>query len=468
MLKPSIPSASSESPPRNLSRDENGNVAIIAALAILPILGVAGMAIDFQYAVSNKQKVQAILDSAVVAGSRALQDGANKEDVRGIVQNYFANHLSANGSAATCPTATVRFREDFPEEEQASVGEYDIRAEVLCDQPTTLSAVMGKDRIAYRTSTGSTYGIGKIDVAFVFDSSGSMSGQRLADLKEAAEAAVNELLPESGDEDVRLAMVAYAGMLNAGEYFEDVVESTTYTGMSGRFWTFEPDDDDVCDRTRQRWRNGVRRTQYRCRTPYEAELPHTCVWERGGAEAYTDALPGDGQWLQPGDEDDHTQHVCPDSEPLPLTNDREELFTYIEELGADGYTAGHLGAAWGWYMLSPDWAPLFPEDAAPLPYDEPDSAKAIILMTDGAFNREYFDDELGDSDDQARAMCDAIKANSNIRIYSVAFQAPNSGEAVLEYCASGAGFYFDPSNGDELEAAYQTIASSISDLRINR
>ena len=56
---------------------------------------------------------------------------------------------------------------------------------------------------------------------------------------------------------------------------------------------------------------------------------------------------------------------------------------------------------------------------------------------------------------------------SGIVIYSVAFQAPEAGEEVLQYCASDAESFFTPQNGQQLQDAYQAIASSISDLRIS-
>jgi hypothetical protein len=87
-------------------------------------------------------------------------------------------------------------------------------------------------------------------------------------------------------------------------------------------------------------------------------------------------------------------------------------------------------------------------------------------MTDGDFNRQYFSGQ-GSSSNQARALCAEIKL-TGVVIYSVAVQAPSAGEAVLEYCASGPQYFFDPSNGQELEDDYRAIATSISDLRITQ
>ncbi|MEL6755385.1 MAG: hypothetical protein AAFP81_03030, partial [Pseudomonadota bacterium] len=157
---------------------------------------------------------------------------------------------------------------------------------------------------------------------------------------------------------------------------------------------------------------------------------------------------------------------CRNLEPVELTNNRTTLSNYITSLTAGGYTAGHLGVAWTWYLIAEDWDSVFNGPAAPLAYTEPDSAKAVILMTDGAFNAEIFP-EQGTSDQQARSLCDSMKAR-DIKVYSVALNAPTAGKEVLEYCASGSDFYFEPETASELTEAYRKIATSISDLRISK
>ncbi|MBR9834250.1 MAG: hypothetical protein GYB42_03475 [Alphaproteobacteria bacterium] len=99
-----------------------------------------------------------------------------------------------------------------------------------------------------------------------------------------------------------------------------------------------------------------------------------------------------------------------------------------------------------------------------MPYNEKDTAKALILMTDGAFNATV-DNTQGSSTYQAKQICDNVK-DTGIVVYSIAFQAPEAGQEVLKYCASGAEYYFSPESGSELAQAYKAIATSISDLRL--
>ncbi len=437
----------------SLKEESSGHVAVIAALSIIPILTVAGFAVDFQLVTTKKTQVQFAMDSAVIAGARAMQEGQSENEIKATIQNYIEALANSNDGNLTCETVDVVFGAESQ----------DISASVLCSQPTTLSAVVGKNHLDFRINSASTYGIGKLDVAFIFDSSGSMGWSgRLQDLKDASALAIEELLPDGSNEngDIRIAMTAYNHMVNAGDYFPDVVESTTYTETSNYWLTY----DGGSDCSYWGWWYG---TQYwYCTSTTQVPINHTCVYEREGNEAFTTAAPGENAWLEVTGGNEYWADDCPPSEPLPLTTSKSDLLDYIDNLTAAGGTAGHQGAAWGWYLVAPEWADIWPSASEPLAYDEPDSAKAIIMMTDGSFN-SYNASGQGNSTQQAEDLCDNMKA-AGVVIYSVAFQAPASGEAVLEYCASGPEFFFDPSTGQQLEDSYRAIATSISDLRISQ
>lgn len=576
--------------------DTSGQAAIIFGLAIIPIISVAGFAIDFQRTVQQKQKVQLVLDSAVLAAARIKQSGATDDEVKQAAQLYMDAQLNSIGSGMTCNPATITVGSTVEE----------IEASMLCSQPTTLMHIVGTEKVDFRVSAASEYGIDKLDVAFMFDVSGSMnSNDRLTNLKAAAKEAVKVLLPDGASpeliEDTRLAMVSYNSMVNAGDYFEAAtgVEPTrTYTHLLDPFGhDMDPSEGDLFDEleiglydadtdelisligqdavievedhqiddltigvyvrstntlygqvesmrlqlsgTESKNRNdngepyslygdsggnfsgenwGMGYFEIRLRAYEENNrngtklfdetidfavmlkdaqpetktytLTSTCVWERDGDEAFTDAAPGTGAYLSyqqawfeedssqsdggdwitghpnRGDHSSYRGNECRDHEPVELTNDRTVLNNYITSLTAGGGTGGHLGIAWSWYLVSENWNQVFDGTAAPLAYAEPDAAKAVILMTDGEFNREIFPGQ-GDSDAQARAVCDEMK-KTNIKIYSVALNAPTAGKQVLAYCASGTDYYYEPETAAELTDAYKQIATSISDLRISK
>ena len=581
----------------DFKRDCEGKVVIIFALILIPLMAVVGFAVDFQQTVKRKGKVQLVLDSAVLAAARVKQTGAGDDEVKLSVQQFFDAQIAGLGGL-TCDPATVTI---VPNSEE-------IDASIRCKQDTTLMKVVGNDEMSFKVISGSEYGIDKIDVAFMFDVSGSMnSNSRLVNLKSAAQEAVDTLLPAGASQELidntRLAMVSYNSMVNAGDYFEAVtgVQPTrTYTHViepdvteddltSGDVYDdfliglYDTDtdqliaeigdgavieieswqDDDLTIAVTlapshelygevESMRMQLRGTEYKNKTenvePYalygdsgldnmtgqawdmgEFELrlraysgnslsgskvfdetfdftlvlannlePETktytltskCVWERDGAEKFSDAAPGSNAYLSyqqawfvekdwqsdGGDwfvghpnrpyDGKYDGNECRNIEPLGLTNHRNALSAYITSLTAGAYTAGHLGVAWTWYLVAEDWDSVFTGDAAPLPYSEPDSAKVVILMTDGAFNAEIFPGQ-GSSDEQARALCDSMRLR-DIKVYAVALNAPTAGKEVLKYCASESDFYFEPENGGELTDAYKQIATSISDLRISK
>lgn len=580
---------------KNLGRDKSGQVAILFALSIIPIVAVAGFAIDFQQTVKRKAKVQLVMDSAVLAAARVKQTGASNAEIKLTVQQFMDAQIGGLGGLDCDPT-TVTVTENSEE----------IDASILCEQTTALIKVVGREEMPFRVSSASEYGIDKVDVAFMFDVSGSMnSSNRLTNLKAAAKEAIDVLLPAGAPaeliEDTRLAMVSYNSMVNAGDFFPEVAgvpATRTYEHTIQPIFTedeltegdlydelhiglYDTDtgnliselgdgakikiedwqDDDLTIAVTvspantlygevESMRLQLRGTEYKNKNdnggPYSLyggsgigageawdmgdftirlraysendrqgtklfdetiafslaleddlepqvksyTLTSTCVWERDGADKFTDANPVNGGYLahrqawfiensdysgggywevgHPNRPNNSTYDgdECRDHDPVELTNDRTTLNSYVDSLTAGGWTAGHLGVAWTWYLVAEDWKTVFDGDATPLSYSEPDSAKAVILMTDGAFNAEIYPGQ-GDSDDQARDLCDNMKLK-DVKIYAVALNAPDEGKSVLSYCATGPDYYFEPETAAELTEAYQKIATSISDLRISK
>jgi len=470
--------------------ENGGQISIIVALVLIPVLTIAGLAIDFQRTSTYKSRVQYAMDGALIAGSKAKQEGKTNAEIAQIVTDYMNAVLSVGeGELATtyCDDAVV----DVPQNSE------DINATISCSYPTTLSMAIGRTEMNFVVNSTSTYGIGNLDVAFVFDVSGSMGGSKITDLRDAAKTAVDILLPEganNGNGLTRIAMASYSNMADAGDYFEAV------TGKSPnrqyvQSYTETEEVQTTCKKTRK---NGkCKQWNYEeVEVEYEATytINDTCVYERDGVHAFNDAPPGtnetftfnnaDGDpqtetgdsylterqptWDNNNNEWDGPSRSCTDHPPLPLTDNVTALKDYIDDLDPGGMTAGHQGTQWGWYLISPHWGDIWVDEAGesarPFSYDEPDTAKAVIMMTDGTFNQVYHSAQ-GSSSEQAIATCDIAKENG-IVIYTVAFQATSSAEATLEACATGPEYSHTPDNSQELEDAYQAIATSISDLRI--
>ena len=107
------------------------------------------------------------------------------------------------------------------------------------------------------------------------------------------------------------------------------------------------------------------------------------VVDRAGNEKYTDAAPASGQYVMAHYTTSSSggKGVCtvPSTAAIaPLTSDKSSLLTIISNLKAAGGTAGHLGTAWAWYLLSPNWASLWPS-STPAPYGTTVKKIAILI-----------------------------------------------------------------------------------------
>ncbi|HRP11005.1 MAG TPA: ubiquitin-activating E1 FCCH domain-containing protein [Terricaulis sp.] len=213
----------------------------------------------------------------------------------------------------------------------------------------------------------------------------------------------------------------------------------------------------------------------------------TCVSERIGAQRYTDAGPGTAYV---GYNYASSANACPSAQFTPLSTDRTLLNNRISALSAAGSTAGQIGLAWGWYAVSPNWGHLWPSASQPASYNQPETLKIVVMMTDGAFNTTYCEGVIGrDSNngagnaserntcngtngggfDQAQQLCTAMKARGVV-VYTVGLGLNGDATAsdFLRTCATSENHAYLTGSGSELIAAFDAIAASISRLRIMR
>ena len=209
-----------------------------------------------------------------------------------------------------------------------------------------------------------------------------------------------------------------------------------------------------------------------------------CVTERTGAQAYTDAAPTSGARV--GRHYPNMSGSCLSSTIEPLSSSISGIKADIDAFSVNGSTAGQIGIAWGWYMVSPNFGSLWPASAGAA-YNTAETLKAVIIMTDGEFNAPYCngvtargynassaasnncDPDNGEPYGQSRALCDAMKAQG-IMIYTVGFQINSGGgaEDLLEYCATTSSGFYNAGSGTELSEAFNAIGRDITQLRISR
>jgi hypothetical protein len=213
--------------------------------------------------------------------------------------------------------------------------------------------------------------------------------------------------------------------------------------------------------------------------PYAATVtnnssPDNCVFERVGGNATTDATVGAGDYLQSHADVGVGQGYCTvngTNEIVPLSEDKDMLKAATDGFRGATSTAGQLGTAWAWYLVSPNWSNVWPGASSPVSYGTKDVIKAVVLMTDGKYNtvggRSGRD---GQSRQQARDLCRNMKAEGVV-VYSVLFMENDpDAVAVMTECASADGggqkYFYRAEDGAALGAAFRDIAFKLNNLRI--
>lgn len=394
-------------------RDQRGATAIIFGLVLIPVIGIMGLAIDGWRAVNASTAAAGALDAAALAAAKGIaEENLTDAEAEDQARNYFnanfksgAHGVSLNGLQVSTDsgTRTVTVTADFAVE-------------------TTFSKIFHVNQFAMNRAATATYDSRDLELAMMLDVTGSMCQpcSKLEDLKIAAKDAVDILISDNPSRrSVRIGLAPYSAAVNAGPYARRASNGVSVDG---------------------------------------------CVFERAGRDAYSDAAPGRGSYLGAVERRKPRNYSCPPAEVLPITDNKSLLNDTIDSYDADGWTAGHLGVAWSWYLLSPEWSSVWPGGSQPVSYRDEETIKAVILMTDGKFNTSY---KNGSSTNQALALCENMKRRDVI-VYAVAFQAPNSAKDTLRECATESKNFFDASNGDQLRTAFQNIAVNLANLRLSQ
>lgn len=428
---------------KNFGRNDRGGVAIIFALTCLVLLIVIGLAVDTARYQNLASRMQQALDGASLAAAKMLADPeVSNADIQDRADSFFKAAIETFGvePKSIAPLAVAVDR-------TASSVQVNSTMEV----PTLFGGFANLPTIRILNQKSKViYDITNIELAMVLDITGSMNTKgKLNDLKMAAKDVVDTLFDGAlSDSNIRIALAPYSAAVNAGALANVVSALPVSTSCYKPCWYCS----EVC-------------------TDSTGSLTDTCVLERTGGSAYTDAPPSGAAKLPNVTSLPSTpsHYSCPSPNVVPLADrtHRDDLKSAIDGYAASGATAGHIGTAWGMYLLSPNWASVLPADSEPRPYDK-SVQKAMIVMTDGEFNTAYTGagDESTESYLYFDNLCATAKANG-INVYTVGFDL-NAPEALahLETCASAPGQFYDAKTGAQLKDAFKDIADKLGNLRV--
>src|SRR5690349_3323043 len=93
---------------RRLLRERKGNVAVMFALTTIPVVFLAGMALDYAAAIQKLQRLNAAADSAALAAVSPALMSQTTSQAQTVAANFFTGQVSViSGVTVAAPTVTI-------------------------------------------------------------------------------------------------------------------------------------------------------------------------------------------------------------------------------------------------------------------------------------------------------------------------------------------------------------------------
>lgn len=495
---------------RRFSASSAGNIAMMYALALVPVTLAAGGGLDYARAVVVRSAMGEALDSAALAV--ASSKGLNQEQMQAVAQQYFNANYKQNSDYGVPASVTV------------TKSGQTITVSSTCAMPTTLLRVAGVSTWDVTATSTVTYGQTKLWVALVLDNTGSMSQSdrsglsKMTALKNASHSLLTLLQGAAASAgDVQVSIIPFARNVKLGTgyatsnwlSFNDFVNAPNkppanvgpnsycpWSDYSDGFHCTTGPSNGASDTSRIP--NYGSYKGYIC--PSETASGHywngcydsvsigknnySHTWRPNATSTWTGCVTDRGLVNKPTGSDydviaatptpqiaksmmvAENSPSCPNTTILPLTNDWNTLSNKIDAMSANGSTNQTIGLVWGWHSLT-QGAPLTP------PALPNNTQRVIIILSDGLNTQNRWSgdgyNQSSDVDSRMAQVCANAKAD-NVVIYAVYvdINGAQGNSSVLQSCATDSSKYYDLTSSSQIESAFADIALQITNLRVSR
>lgn len=502
---------------RQFGRDEDGGIIVLTLLLLVVMLVMGGMAVDFMRYESRRALLQSVSDRAVLAAAELDLQVDSSE----VVIDYFR----ANGVEDAIIGAPIV--NDEPGSRSVRVNsELDISTIYLgfvgideLSAPAASAAIEGTGNIEISMVLDISGSMGgNVNVP----DRGNV--EKMVLLQEAASAFVDTLLIPEYQDQVSISLVNYSADVSVGDGIYDALTTTPdtiYEAADGSFTEYtdeELEQMELLDPDFEVALGTPHTNPSRCIEFNDSEFTtRTFDTARTYQQVARFSTTNGSTFRSPRCPEEDFQGI------IALTQDGDRLKTAINQLRPTKTTSIHLGMKWGVSLIDPSMRDLLagvpgvdPAFAGVRPADYTDAtsavdtAKYVILMTDGqnyagprmkdsyyadpfwraAYNQygiNYWRNNINDhpsgsrpgtgnvlmtphtrfeQDDLMQDICTAARAEGRITVFTIAMGSTTHGETQMKICAEKAANYFE-TQGGEITAIFATIASQITDLRLN-
>lgn len=411
-----------------VSRD--GNVAMMFALCLVPLLVGIGAAVDYARLTDARELMQHSLDATVLAlSSEAPKLTAAQLNTRA-TQVFNVNFPSSNAS-------NVSVSATFTQTNGAVIA-----ASASGTVPMTFLNLVGISSQTLAVESKSAWSSKRLRVALALDNTGSMAySNKMTSLKTATNNLLDQLQAQSTTSgDILVSIIPFNRDVNVG--------ATTNRNATWLYWNGTCLNYSACSYGAKLYPYGTDKSKWT-----------GCVVDRNQNNdiSVTAPITNDLNTMFYVEQ----YNACP-SAITTMTANWSNLKSAVTAMTSNGSTNQTIGLVWAWQSLKKDGPiPAPPKD------DNYEYQDAIILLSDGdnTQNRWAGDGQASSTavDTRMSQVCAAAKADG-VTIYTVLVISGNAN--VLRNCASSPDDYFNASSASGIITAFGAIGDKLSALRI--
>lgn len=343
-------------------REEEGSMIVMTLSIFMFMMVMAGLGIDTMRHEMERAKLQATLDSAVLAGAKVPHGG----DAKAVVEDYFAK------------AEMSKYLDPIKDDDvHSSVNSSKVEASASMTMDTYLMKLSGVETLTANAEAVAQTSVPKLEVSLVLDVSGSMDGPRITSLRTAAKQFATTILDSGEDGTVSISVVPFSTAVTpTSEMFEalHVDERHDYSTCLAF------DDQDFNDISMVTKDDGEANPSLPLMRQSIYTNPYGVFKNLG--YFYLSCFTGDEFRI------------------LPYSTNETQLHDKIQTLPAVGKTTGDLGIKWGAALLDPSFrdvtAALIESGTltasmsnTPVDHTEGDTMKVIVMMGDGENTSNY-------------------------------------------------------------------------------
>jgi Flp pilus assembly protein TadG len=410
--------------PRKLFQSQTGTMSVMTALAAVPMLLVAGTAIDMVRFNAAQTQVQAALDAATLSGA-SLKDATDAERITAADKAFLAN-IEKSGIAGIAAAAEMK------------VDGETMRGTADLEMPLTFMKLAGIPTMSgHSEAEVGLFTDKNAEIVLVLDYSGSMGDEvggtiKYVAMREAAKKLVADLAAIEPDK-VKFGLVPFS------HHVYTTLPSEFVLGGTGSTWT-------GCTQDR----------------PYPLNLSDATPTTDNASKWNQPHAPVHAAWGCAG-------YVSNNLATVDLGNDFTGLVGKLNTMLPYAWTHIALGVEFGYHMLSPN-APF----TSGAPYSDKNTRKYMVVLTDGMQTEPGFGPgssrNVTHGENNLESLCESAKL-SGITIMTMAFDLDDtSTRQRLQDCATDpTKDFFVANDGAALADAFNRVKDAITaDVYLSR